>query len=283
MKKIFKIFLPPILVSFIWQVKKNWIILCHRRLLQNNKRLKNKHKGQRCFILCNGPSVAGQDLSHLKNEVVITVSNGYKHKNYSEIKPKYHVVPHITFGRLTEQDVESWFDEMDSQLLSEILFLSIQQYKLFKSGEGRRKINVHYYFDRGDFLGKGELPALDRSIPGAQSAPILAIMFSMYMGFEKIYLLGTDHDWFLKRNYAYAFGQTLFAGKDIGVQADGSMPDMRLAEQLPIAAALWNQYHELHNIAIKNNISIYNATDGGALDEFERVNYEQLMAASKIV
>jgi hypothetical protein len=178
--------------------------------------------------------------------------------------------------------VESWFDEMDSQLLSEILFLNIQQYKLFKSGE-RRKIKVHYYFDRGDFLEKGDLPALDRCIPGAQSAPILAIMFAMYMGFEKIYLLGTDHDWFLKRNYAYAFGQTLFAGKDIGVQADGSMPDMRLAEQLPIAAALWSQYHELHNIAIKNNISIYNATDGGALDEFERVNYGLLMAANKIV
>jgi hypothetical protein len=283
MKKILKIFLPPILISFIWQVKKSWIILCHRHLLKNNKKLKNKHKGQRCFVLCNGPSVAGQDLSPLKNEVVITVSNGYKHKHYNEIKPKYHVVPHITFGRLTEQDVESWFDEMDSQLLSEILFLSIQQHKLFKTGGGRRKINVHYYFDRGDFSEKEDLPALDRCIPGAQSAPILAIMFAMYMGFEKIYLLGTDHDWFLKRNYSYAFGQTLFAGKDIGVHADGSMPDMRLAEQLPIASALWNQYHELHNIATRNNISIYNATDGGALDEFERVNYEQLMAASKII
>ena len=74
MKKIIKTFLPPILVSLIWQVKKNWTILLYRNLLQNNKKLKNKHKGQRCFVLCNGPSVAGQDLSPLKNEVVITVA-----------------------------------------------------------------------------------------------------------------------------------------------------------------------------------------------------------------
>jgi hypothetical protein len=137
--------------------------------------------------------------------------------------------------------------------------------------------NIYYVGLSGNFTGDLQVPDLNKYIPGAQSVSILAIMIAMYMGFNKIYLLGTDHDWFIKKNYSYAFGPTILAGKDPGVQTDGHMPNLRLVDELPVAATLWKQYRALHDIAEKNDIKIYNATAGGALDEFERVDLERLL------
>jgi hypothetical protein len=280
-KKLIKALTPPLFIYSVGYVKKTLVGLRYRHWLGKNAMLKNLHTGERCFILGNGPSVKEQNLSYLKEEIVFSVSNGYKHTAYAEIRPKYHVVPQITFGAVTEQNVIDWFFEMDDEIVSEILFLSTQQYELIERTNGFKERNIRYVCMQGDFDGALKLPSLEWCIPAVHSAPILAIMIAMYMGFKDVYLLGVDHDWFFKRNYSYAFGKTMFSGKDIGVGAEGEMLDMRLADQLPIAAALWRQYRFLHNIADKNDIHIYNATYGGALDEFERVDFERLMVESR--
>lgn len=38
---------------------------------------KNKHKGQRCFVVASGPSLRGMDLSWLKDEITIAVNQSY--------------------------------------------------------------------------------------------------------------------------------------------------------------------------------------------------------------
>ena len=276
MESSIRSFVPPACISLGRYFKKKWLNCSEREKLNRNKLLKNIHKGKRCFILCNGPSVNDQNLTALRNEIVISVSSGYNHNGYAEIKPKYHVVPQITFGRFTEEDAIAWFGEMDRCLLSEILFLSSQQYNLVEKSGLLTTKHIHYVGMFGDFTGDLCVPSIDKYIPGVQSVPVLAIMIAMYMGFNRIYLLGTDHDWFIKKNYLYAFGPTIFAGKDPGVERDGRMPDLRLADELPIAATIWGQYRALREIAEKNKIKIYNATAGGALDEFERVDFDGL-------
>jgi hypothetical protein len=39
---------------------------------------------------------------------------------------------------------------------------------------------------------------------------------------------------------------------------------------------LWQGYRKLSSLAAGHGIQIFNATGGGFLDEFERVNYESL-------
>ncbi len=46
----------------------------NKKLLNKNKKFKNIHKGNRCFILGNGLSLKQQDLTLLKNEYVFTVN-----------------------------------------------------------------------------------------------------------------------------------------------------------------------------------------------------------------
>ena len=77
-----------------------------------NSSLKNRHQGQRCFILGNGPSVKHLDLTSLQGEIVFSVSNGYLHKGYSDLAPAYHCIPQITYGKMDESSTKAWFEEI---------------------------------------------------------------------------------------------------------------------------------------------------------------------------
>ena len=56
------------------------------------KNMKNKHKGERCFIVATGPSLAYNDLSFLKNEFVISVNLAPLTLNLLGIQPQIIVV-----------------------------------------------------------------------------------------------------------------------------------------------------------------------------------------------
>ena len=51
-----------------------------RNNLSKLKSLKDSHKGKRCFIIANGPSINSMDLSVLKNELTIGMNRIYLHE-----------------------------------------------------------------------------------------------------------------------------------------------------------------------------------------------------------
>lgn len=256
------------------QKKKKKLAVC-----KNNIQYKDIHKGQRCFILCNGPSINKQDLLPLQNEVVFSVSSGYHHKDYATIKPKYHCVPRITYGKLTINDVVNWFKEMDQKIGDADLFLNYTEESLVKENGLFKDRKVNYLWMEGESYGDlCKIYNLTEIIPSPQSVPIMCLIIAMYMGFKKIYLIGTEHDSFRTGEYKYFYKPTILAGKDYSVTADGKIsPDYSLYEELTAYAILWKQYRFLKTIAVNNDISIFNATFGGALDEFERVELETVL------
>ena len=252
--------------------------LKYRGVLAKNIALKNYAVKQqsRCFILCNGPSVKQQDLLSLKNETVISVASGYLHGQYSAIKPRFHCVPQITYEVMTESDVVTWFKEMDAHLGEAKLILSdteydlVQRHQLFKNREV-------YYLNMGRTFKASEIKMFDLTnmLPGAASVPIMCLMVAMYMGYKKIYLLGTEHDSFKKNEYHYAFEPKAMHGKDLSVKESGELKGL-IYDTLKASTWLWEQYRAIKEIAASNQVEIYNATFGGALDEFDRVDLEQL-------
>ena len=255
--------------------------------LENNKALVNRHHGERCFILCNGPSVKHQDLLPLRNEIVISVSSGYLHKDFDNISPRYHCVPNVTWnclphntiGELTEAHVIEWFKEMDRRIGNAELFLGHTEYGFVKSNklfDGRK---IHYLCMERAFIDQERvLIDLSTVIPTPQSVPIMALMVAMYLGFKQIYLLGTDHDSLQQGTYNYAFEPTVTKGFG-GVDSEGKVTAPMYTE-LMAYAELWSQYRHLKRIAESNGAQIFNATHGGALDEFERVELSSLWEPS---
>jgi hypothetical protein len=250
------------------------------RLFNRNKHFRNLHKGMQCFILCNGPSVNKQNLLPLQNEIVFSVSSGYHHKDYHIIRPKYHCVPQITYGLMTEDDAVRWFQEMDKKLCDAELFFNYSEEAIVKKHKLFQTRKVHYVCLSRKF-SPDETDIIDISgiMPGVQSVPIMCLMIAMYMGFNKIYLLGTEHDSFITGKYDYFYAPTVLKGKDIAVDSNGVVINP-LYEEFQSLVNLWKQYRILKNIARSNHVSIINATAGGALDEFERADLNDILSGN---
>ena len=251
--------------------------LLHHARQNANRRFYKKHHGQRCFILCNGPSVLKQNLLPLRNEVVMSVSSGYLHKDYMDIGPAYHFLPSLTYGLMTEQDFVAWFNEMDEKLGKAEVFLASTEYQLVKRHSLFAKRTVNYLHTVGQFEHvSSRIIDITGTVPVIGSAPIMCLIAALYMGFKEIYLLGTDHDSLITREYKYSFEPTLLKGKDPSVDNAGKIR-VPLYDELKAYLVLWEQYRHVKSIAQENGICIYNASAGGILDEFPRVELEKVL------
>jgi hypothetical protein len=249
-----------------------------QRLAAPNAALKSRHRGQRAFILCNGPTTLQQNLLPLAGELVFSVSSGYLHPDYDRIKPRYHCIPQITYGRMTEQDVVAWFTEMHERIGDAEVFLSATEENLVRTQGLFPGRTVHYLFLHEDFdhLASRDIPDISTAVPGVQSVPIMALMVGLYMGFQDMYLLGTEHSDFRTREYRYAFEPTVLKGKDITVGTDGKTLTSRY-DDFHSFARLWRQYRRTREIAEANGARLSNATAGGELDELPRVRLEDIV------
>lgn len=249
----------------------------HRNQLAKNKDLKNRHAGKRCFVLCTGPSILKQDISRLEGEIVIGVSNSYHHAAYGKIAPLYHCVPQITYNeKMTRSTIVNWFTEMHDKIGHATLFLNYTEQEL---------VNKYGLFQGRDVrflcMGRTRYPSspngLDLSgiIPEIITVPLMAIMVAMHLGCKEIYLLGVDHDWFLTKEYKYFYTPTVLAGKDDSLNEDGSHVG-GLYDIFSGGFNIWKQHRAIRILASQVGVKIFNATAGGALDEYERVEFESL-------
>jgi hypothetical protein len=252
-------------------------LIRHRSLLQQNRRFRDRHKGQRAFILCNGPSVLKQDLLPLRNEIVLSVSSGYLHKNFEHIRPKYHLVPPLTYGMISEEDAVRWFMEMDGRLGEAELFLGSSEYRLVKDHSLFPGRSVNYLCSARPFWpNEKAVVNVCGPVPIFVSVPIMCLVVALYMGFKDIYLLGTEHDTMITREYKYAFAPTVFRGKDFSTDAEGKSR-ISMYEELIGHTLIWKQYRHIKRIALVNQVNIWNATAGGLLDEFPRVELSEVL------
>lgn len=257
-------------------------LLLHREVLAANSRLRNRHAGQRCFIVGNAPSVKQVDLRRLQGETVFSVSNGYLHEGFVEMAPAYHCVPQITYGRMTEADVVSWFREMDQGIGQAELFLNeteaalVRQHGLFPTR------TLHYLALQNSFDDMRDRRIIDLSVPvpRVESVPVMTLMIALYMGFKEIVLLGVDHDHFKTGNYSYAFDPQVQKGKDYAVGGNGEVL-ISHHDDFQSLARLWRQYRVLREIAVANCVSVMNASHSSELDEFTRIRLVDALKVAK--
>lgn len=249
-------------------------------LAAGNVVFRDRHKGERCFILCNGPSVNKQDIKPLKNEHVLSVSSGYLHADFATIDPEYHFVPQLTYGLATTDDAIAWFEEMDARLGRATVFLNCTEAELVRREGLFPKHDVHYtaFWKLFSDYNPDIKPDLASAIPGPQSVAIMCLMAAIYMGFTRIYLLGTDHDQFRTGQYTYSFEPTVLRGKDNSANSDGELIG-GWHDELAALAVLWGQYRVVRKLAERHGVQIFNATAGGELDEFPRVQLSSVLAS----
>lgn len=248
--------------------------------LSKNASYKELHRGKRCFILGTGPSIAKQNLTPLRREYCISVNSFYLHKDYAKIKPQYHIISGLALHKHIPREIGlKWFKEIKDKTDKAELFLNykdketIQKEKLFRN----RKVSYLFFSDNWDSLNINGIDAT-KCLYTSQSVSIMALQIALYMGFSKIYLLGMDHDWILrlaerKSNHFYTSSQSTLESAGV-TDWIGSNWSMELYSQY----VLWKQYQIIKDYSEeKLDTEILNATSGGLLDVFKRVDIQQLI------
>ncbi|WOO43007.1 6-hydroxymethylpterin diphosphokinase MptE-like protein [Rubellicoccus peritrichatus] len=150
-------------------------------------RFKDMHKGERCFIIGNGPSLNQIDLGLLSREVTFGVNGIFYMTRRSGFKPTYHV---IEDNHVVEDNLEAirafrpqarFLPEKYAELIGdsdETFYLPADWGFYYKN---------HPYYETPRFSED-----ITKAIYVGQSVTYLNIQLAYYMGFSEIYLVGMD-------------------------------------------------------------------------------------------
>jgi len=276
LKHLIKLWVPPICINVTRRIFRRIFQFYNRRFLLKNKRLKNLHYGERCFILGNSHSVRNYDLKKLAGEKVFSVSTGYLHPDYHVYKPEFHCVPQITYsneeGGMSIETANEWIAKIEENTGNAILFLDekIRRLRCTKNLLSLRSVSwiatsMSAQSDRNIDLARCIAPVL--------SVPQMAISIAIYMGFKEIYLLGVDHDEICQNKYEYFFDRKLMPFKDPAVNEKNELKD-ELTIRLADYARLFSGYKRIAKISKFNKCNIYNCSSSSFLDVFPYVPYE---------
>lgn len=234
--------------------------------------LKNTHLGERCFVIGNGPSLCPEDLERIKDEESFA-SNGIFHIfEKTQWRPSYYLSTDNDFIAANIKSIKQ-----------NGAYPKFINYK--SSIYGRTdKNNITYLYLAGKFHIDPCAPQvkklsddISKYASCVHTVTVTAIELAVYMGFKKIYLLGVDN------NYAKKIGPDGHIYNDPSVKADyfAGMKDANGKENSSVSVqsvdAMNYSYELAKDFAEEHGIKIYNATRGGMLEAFERVDFDELM------
>ena len=235
------------------------------RSYNNNKirLLKDKHSGNRCFIVATGPSLLGEDVDKLKNEFTIGVNSIFRLYEKMNWRPNYYV---ILDANLCNKYNANGFINPDDFAKDMCFFNSICK-KTFTS---EKVVYLHtnwlnHVYNYGNLEFK-YTPDMVFGLYDFYSVTHACIQIAMYMGFKEIYLIGVDNN--------YTGGKTHF----VETKGDDVFDyNWALTTQKSMDAG----YEAIRNIANKQGVKIFNATRGGNVKAFERVNLDEVINDSR--
>lgn len=230
---------------------------------KNIKTLKNIHLNKRCFIIGNGPSLTTMDLDKLKNEITFAFNRIYFIFDKTDWRPTYYC----------SEDDKTIFKSKEeiNELKIENKFFPVNfpwDYKIHFNNA------MYYIFKFGD---RSEEPRFSENIVKGiywgNTVAYTAIQIAVYMGIKEIYLLGVDHNFSKMVNDKGEIvidetAKDYFSEKYNTDKDDLYIPNVEISTRAFTAAK---------GYADKHNIKIYNATRGGKLEVFERVDFDKII------
>jgi len=261
----------------IWSIKArypNWrYYFAHLLfpLTENEEKLKkmyNIHAGQRCFIIGNGPSLNLLDLTKLKNEITFGVNAIFLNYKNMHFYPTYYVVEDTFFA-------EDRIEEINRYKHGIKFFGNYLKYCL-SVDENTILINIIVDYREYKSFPHFSTNAL-RNIYVGGSVTYLCMQLAFYMGFNRVYLIGFDHNYSIPNDAILSNNNIdiLSYSEDINHFSSDYFGKGKRWHN-PRVDRMEKAYIKAKNVFESYGRKIYNATKGGNLEVFERVDYESL-------
>lgn len=227
-----------------------------------------KHR-KRAFVIGNGPSLNQTDLSLLKDEVTFGVNGIFLKFKDTDFRPTFYVVE----DHLVAEDRRDFINRLEGPIKLFPIYLGYclddREDTVFYNHIPRR--NYPHGFDFS-------LDASDHTYAGC-TVTFSCLQLAYYMGFQEIYLIGVDCD--------YAIPKDVEEKQEYSVK----ILDMKTSDPNhfdpdyfgkgyrwhdPQVDKMRGAYQEAKKVCDAHGVTIYNATIGGKLEVFPRVDYHSL-------
>ncbi len=235
------------------------------------KKFKDIHKGERCFIIGNGPSLTVDDLTllHTNKEITFASNRIYDIFNKTEWRPTYYA----SEDRIIVENSQKEIEKINCR--AKFIPIVLHWYN---------DINIKdvYYYHHEHRIDD---PSIDYEVSEDISKNILfkgtvtatMMQLAFYMGFTEIYLIGIDHNYRITKGNDGKFVEhkdvvDYFSNKyEVGIEK-------QLAHNLELST---KSYKDLKEYADENNIKVINATRGGKLEVYPRKALEEILSEEK--
>lgn len=244
---------------FLYHQKENESV-DHKKMLA----MKNKYQGKRAFIVCNGPSLRAEDLDKLQANKEISYGSNKVNKIFT--KTKWRPTFYAAMDAIFEFPIN---DLLNEYIESEAIFVSRDSFLNTRKAKG----NVIWLnTERDRVLLEDPRFAADCTyhIYTIATVTYSLMQLAVHMGATELYIIGCDNSYAVERAKDGTVikkegQQSYFAGADSSSNNNiGATWEMNVAYEY---ARKWTD---------KYGIKIYNATRGGHLEAFERIDFDSL-------
>jgi GT2 family glycosyltransferase len=225
--------------------------------------IRNRHLGQRCFVLGNGPSLRVADLERMAHEVTFASNKIYLCFGETTWRPTFYSVEDLLVAENCRSEIAA-IDRVTKIFPHHMLKFLPRQPNHHYARWLPPKDNRSSYREFSCDLTKG--------ICWGSTVTYSMLQMAVHMGFKDIYLLGVDHSYVEPPEKD---GNALISSGEI----NHFHPDYRQAGErwhLPVLDRLETSYQFAQDFCQSIGVNIYNASRETKLDAFPRVDFDDL-------
>lgn len=231
----------------------------------------NRFQGQRCFIIGNGPSLNRHDLSLLENEYSFGVNSFYYKTRESGFRPTFYVVEDSSVMKENIEEIRAYE--------APFKFFPTIYRKLHPKGPN----TFFFEMNRGFYEKTSPNYAVPRFSTDAtkvlycgQSVTYINLQLAYFMGFTEVFLIGMDFDYVIPDSHKRT-GDVLLSDTDDPNHFHKDYFGAGKTWKDPKLDRVLMNYRMADLAYSAVGRKIYNATIGGKLEVFDRVDYEGLL------
>lgn len=252
-------------ISLNWELTNamDYLLCDGDQSLQRNKSLKKIYNGQRAFVIGNGPSLTLEDLDKMSKEITFACNNSIQLWDKTKWRPTcFWGADHLFIDKNVNTE----------EKLQYILKNCTYMFTNFRSGLYEKYRYVYdnlmylYLYKTKELMFSEDISEKTYSVG---SSIFVLLQIAIYMGISEIFLVGCD----------YSFRQELRKDGSLTVNND-VQTHMKLMDQEKNSRycvdLIMEEYLCAKAYADIHGIKIYNATRGGKLEVFERVDFDSL-------
>jgi hypothetical protein len=238
--------------------------------------LRGVYRGQRCFVMGNGPSLNQTPLEKLANDHVWGANRCYLLFDQIEWRPAFIIAVDTRVVPDNAQEITDLAAELKS---TSFFFPSHFRWERTLNSAP----NIYWYHEISlddNWLPEGHFSMnVESYVRSVRTVTIAALQIAVYLGFNPIYLIGCDTNYVLPESAIFEDQeQTQIVGgadNDPNHFSQDYFGQGRKYHQ-PYPEKMIFSYQQVKQVCDRLGIQIFNATVGGKLEIFPRVDINTL-------